>query len=125
MFCKNCGNQMPDGAKFCNKCGFVVGSPTGQNAPQMNNQGSGTPVPPLQYNGAYQAPQGNNGGNRNKIIVLIIIIVAVLVGGIVAMKVIGIGPFEKTQVTETDDRDEDEKDRDEDEKDKDDDDDDN
>ena len=26
MFCMNCGQQLPDGAKFCNKCGTPVGA---------------------------------------------------------------------------------------------------
>ena len=24
MFCKNCGNELPDGSKFCSKCGAAV-----------------------------------------------------------------------------------------------------
>ena len=24
MFCKNCGNEMKDGAKFCDKCGTTI-----------------------------------------------------------------------------------------------------
>lgn len=27
MFCNNCGNQLPDGAKFCNVCGAAIQSP--------------------------------------------------------------------------------------------------
>lgn len=32
MFCKNCGNNIPDSASFCSKCGTAVSSP--QPAPQ-------------------------------------------------------------------------------------------
>ena len=28
MYCKNCGNKIPDGAKFCGKCGAVMDSST-------------------------------------------------------------------------------------------------
>ena len=28
MFCSNCGQQLPDGSKFCNKCGYAVPSNT-------------------------------------------------------------------------------------------------
>lgn len=24
MFCSNCGNKLPDGAKFCNSCGSAI-----------------------------------------------------------------------------------------------------
>ena len=27
MYCSNCGNLLPDGANFCNKCGHKVGAP--------------------------------------------------------------------------------------------------
>lgn len=27
MFCNNCGNQLPDGAKFCNVCGAAIQTP--------------------------------------------------------------------------------------------------
>ena len=33
MFCPNCGNQMPDTAKFCSKCGTPVGQAPTQNTP--------------------------------------------------------------------------------------------
>lgn len=41
MFCMNCGQQLPDGAKFCMNCGLPVGavSPTGDN--QSNTAVSG------------------------------------------------------------------------------------
>jgi TM2 domain-containing membrane protein YozV len=42
MFCKNCGNQMPDGAIACVKCGFMVG--TGDK----HCAGCGAPVVPGQ-----------------------------------------------------------------------------
>ena len=53
MFCTNCGNQVPDGAKFCTVCG----APIAQNAPAPQNEAS--PVrqaPPVRaQQPAYQA----------------------------------------------------------------------
>ena len=37
MFCKQCGNRLEDGAKFCNGCGAAVEN----NAPQANYQPAG------------------------------------------------------------------------------------
>ena len=39
MFCKNCGNRIPDNVKFCGKCGATVSQPTvsigdGSNTPK-------------------------------------------------------------------------------------------
>lgn len=45
MFCKNCGNQIPDGVRFCPKCGKVTGavlsnqSAINQNAANKNLMG--------------------------------------------------------------------------------------
>lgn len=36
MFCTNCGNQMPDGSKFCTKCG----APMGALAPEVPAEGA-------------------------------------------------------------------------------------
>ena len=34
MYCQNCGSQLPDSAKFCDRCGAKVGSATEQNSSQ-------------------------------------------------------------------------------------------
>lgn len=34
MFCPNCGNQLPDGAQFCNKCGASIGGAAPNKAPR-------------------------------------------------------------------------------------------
>lgn len=47
-FCKNCGNEIEDGAMFCTKCGQPVNNTTANNQP--NNQNT-------QQN-AYQQPTG-------------------------------------------------------------------
>ena len=48
MFCINCGTQLPDGAKFCNKCGAMQGGsgPSGTGPVQMqpgNNPAASAP----------------------------------------------------------------------------------
>lgn len=50
MFCQKCGNQIPDGAKFCNRCGAAQSKAPGRG-PQPSQQGGGfaqrsQPVPP-------------------------------------------------------------------------------
>lgn len=47
MFCSNCGNQIPDGSKFCNRCGASVGSaPEAPGAQETPLTGAGTPETP-------------------------------------------------------------------------------
>ena len=48
MFCPKCGNQVPDGAAFCNACGNKLEA---QAAPQPAY------ATPVQQQSAYQAPQ--------------------------------------------------------------------
>ena len=62
MFCKNCGEQITDGALFCTNCGASVAEPPVQPAQQ--------PVAP-----AYQQPVSNSGRGMG---------VAALVMGIVS-----------------------------------------
>lgn len=39
MFCPNCGNQCPDGTKFCQSCGTPLTNNQQQNTqPDFNNQ---------------------------------------------------------------------------------------
>ncbi len=43
MFCKNCGNRIPDNVKFCGKCGATVSQPTvspGGYSPMPKKQGN-------------------------------------------------------------------------------------
>lgn len=44
MFCRNCGTQLPDNAKFCNHCGAA--QPGDQGAPQPAAAPRPTPPPP-------------------------------------------------------------------------------
>ena len=58
MFCFKCGNQLPDGAKFCDKCGATnenqpgAGQPAGGQPPQAQQFGA-----PVQQNPAFQPGQ--------------------------------------------------------------------
>lgn len=47
MFCRNCGNQVPDQAKFCSHCGAALGNASSQ---------SGTSQQPSQRQAASQQP---------------------------------------------------------------------
>ena len=48
MFCRSCGNQLADNAKFCNKCGAQVAAPAQPSAPQNNPQPTATQQIPIQ-----------------------------------------------------------------------------
>ncbi|MBR5931133.1 MAG: zinc ribbon domain-containing protein [Lachnospiraceae bacterium] len=53
MFCTNCGNQVPDGAKFCTACG----APIGQRAPQQPQQAAAPVYQQAPVRAAAPAPQ--------------------------------------------------------------------
>lgn len=65
MFCNNCGNKLPDDAKFCGGCGtrFEPAQPAYASAEQTATQPSSPPVyaPPMQtpppYQQSYSPPQ--------------------------------------------------------------------
>ncbi len=44
MFCMNCGQDLPEGAKFCKRCGTPLGavSPDGEYTPEPEESGSGS-----------------------------------------------------------------------------------
>ncbi len=90
MFCSNCGAQIPDGSRFCEKCG----RPVGGGQPQMNpgaqggygNQGNygaraggGTPNGYGAPAGAYNVPVSGSGkkGFPSSALVMIILLAAV------------------------------------------------
>lgn len=59
MFCRNCGNQLPEGALFCNACGTKVEAPA-QPAPEQpvyNQQPA--PEQPAYTQPVYTQPQTN------------------------------------------------------------------
>ena len=55
MFCPKCGAQLRDGSKFCVSCGFALGAPMAQAAPQQQSQPQFRQYQP-QYQ-QYQQPQ--------------------------------------------------------------------
>lgn len=56
MFCPKCGSEMPDGSKFCGKCGAQIGAVPGQGASGASGMPGVSSTGPSQ--GAPQAPQG-------------------------------------------------------------------
>lgn len=88
MFCQNCGNENPDGVKFCSQCGASL-----QCSPQETavlNQPSVPPVPPVQpvspvqqYSPVQPAPQSPKSNKKLGLIIggvvgVIAIIVAIV-----------------------------------------------
>lgn len=61
MFCPNCGNQCPDGTKFCQSCGTPLINNQQQNTqPDFNNQQANYQQPNYQQpNQQYQQPNYN------------------------------------------------------------------
>ena len=76
MFCKNCGNEIKDGAKFCPGCGAELAeAPAEQEAPQAAT----TPAEPVEVVNEAKIPQKK----PKKLGKLIPIIAAALVAGFV------------------------------------------
>ena len=80
MFCKNCGNQIPDGVAFCNNCGAAVAEAPAQApvaaAPVVEQAPAAQYVAP-QY--AAPAPQKSNGKMIGIIVAAVAAIAAVVV----------------------------------------------
>ncbi len=56
-FCTNCGNQIPDGVKFCTVCGAALtGEAAPQPKPQPAQQPQAQPQPPHQQSVYQQQP---------------------------------------------------------------------
>ena len=77
MFCKNCGEQITDGALFCTNCGASVAEPPVQPAQQPVAPAYQQPVyqQPVYQQPGYQQPVSNSGRGMG---------VAALVMGIVS-----------------------------------------
>ena len=108
MFCNNCGNQLPDGAKFCNVCGAAIQSPVSKapvtQQPQVPQQPFGhqsnstNPCPPD------PAPINPTPAKKKKtglvigIVVAVVFAVIAVVGGLIGTGVIsteGSTPIER------------------------------
>ena len=80
MFCPNCGTQLPDGSKFCGKCGAQLGSaPAPQTPPQTPPSYGGAPVTP-------GVPPQKSKGKTGLIVALVaaVAVVALAIWGIVS-----------------------------------------
>lgn len=100
MVCRNCGNQLNDGAQFCPKCGQrTVSPPQNAAAPQQ-------PQPPQQPQVPYTAPAGNAGGEqpkqkKNMAPVAIVAVLLVIVLGVAGYKLLSKGPADTVEPDNT------------------------
>ena len=83
MFCPKCGNQLPDGAKFCGACGTTLNAAPAQPAPGASGAiPQAQPAPGAPYGQAPQAP--NSGSQKNILIIggiaIVVILIALVVG---------------------------------------------
>ncbi|MBR3043040.1 MAG: zinc-ribbon domain-containing protein [Oscillospiraceae bacterium] len=46
MFCRNCGQQINEGASFCSNCGEKIATPAGQAKPPVTPASQRTITPP-------------------------------------------------------------------------------
>lgn len=60
MFCLNCGEQLPEGTKFCTKCGAPVASQPAPSAVDLNKEMQSVPQPSQPF-GASTQPMGQPG----------------------------------------------------------------
>lgn len=75
MFCPHCGNQLPNGARFCSRCGNDV---SGDSPTQR------IPRPEMQPKYQQDAPEPPDSGRRTAKIILIAAIIAVIAVIVVA-----------------------------------------
>ena len=90
MYCKHCGEQIPDGSKFCSKCGKSLVPPAqpAQAAPTVN----AAPAQPVQPAQTVQpqpatppANKSKKGGKKILIAVIAAVLALALVGGVIAL----------------------------------------
>ena len=95
MFCANCGQEIPDGTKFCPFCGANTGAAAPAQQPQPDygyapqqtpqyggyQQGYGQQAAPQGYYQGYQAPAPEPKKSNKKLLIIILIIVGVLLIG--------------------------------------------
>ncbi len=56
MFCTNCGNQLPDGSRFCIHCGSLVGDAPSNPAPAVQEPVQAAPQEPVSTAPVYPEP---------------------------------------------------------------------
>ena len=95
MFCGKCGTPLPDGARFCSRCGSMVGNYYNglQNQGVVNNNLKNTYDEPVRSK-APSKPSGLSGG---KIAVFSLLGTAVVVGGVT----LALGLFSKDNKKDT------------------------
>lgn len=78
MFCLNCGNQLPERARFCSKCGHPVEAtaPPPEAIPAQRPSVA-VQEPPAELRS--EKPQKNKKKNRVKMAVILIIVLAILI----------------------------------------------
>lgn len=62
MFCRNCGQQINEGASFCSNCGEKIANPAGQAKPPVTPASQRTITPTPQNRQPYQAPPVQQSG---------------------------------------------------------------
>jgi TonB family protein len=85
MRCSNCGNDLPQGVRFCPKCGSAIAPATApvSYAPPTTSFGAQSPQQPLSGGGMAQQGQKKSGCGKALLIVLIIgILILAALGGI-------------------------------------------
>ena len=83
MFCSNCGTQLPDGSRFCWKCGAQLGSaPVQPQVPQTPPSYGGAPVTPAV---PPQKPKSKTGLIVAIVVVAVVVVVGLAVWGIVSL----------------------------------------
>ncbi|MBR6812552.1 MAG: zinc ribbon domain-containing protein [Oscillospiraceae bacterium] len=89
MFCSKCGNQMPDGAKFCSACGAVNEAAQAPEAPAAPQQQAAPqqhiPAQPQQPHHVHTAPKASSntkvGMIAAGILAVIVVVLAVIIFG--------------------------------------------
>ena len=77
MFCKKCGQMLPDGTKFCTNCGAETGAGSTQNASNDQNAQNASGDQNRTYTGTVV---GQSGPIRNRSIVTCILLTIVTCG---------------------------------------------
>ena len=82
MFCRKCGQMLPDGAKFCTNCGADTGADGTQNAADNQNQNAqnSSGGQNQTYTGTVMGSGGSNGPIKNRNIVTCILLSLVTCG---------------------------------------------
>ena len=89
MFCRNCGTEIKDGAKFCPRCGKAVGSSAQRNGSQAQQNGAAQPG-----NNQRSHMQGGPAPRRPKKSKKKIIIPVAVAGAVV---IVSVGAFAMTR----------------------------